>query len=111
MSITSLFQRYKSKRTDPMTKLNNSLFFKLSLLFICLLISPKIKNLYANPGQQCFITTVAGLTTEGYSSYGYSGDGGPATSAQLQFPTGIAVNTQGEIFISDTSNGRIRKVT
>lgn len=51
------------------------------------------------------ITTVAGNGT-----YGYSGDGGPATSAQLANPSGIAVDNQGNLFIADSYNHRIRKV-
>ena len=52
------------------------------------------------------ITTVAG---NGYS--GYSGNGGPATYAKLASPTGVAVDASGNIYLSDTSNGVIRKVT
>lgn len=51
------------------------------------------------------ITNVAGTGTSGYS-----GDGGPATSARLYFPAGLAVDGQGQIFIADSSNHRIRKV-
>jgi hypothetical protein len=39
------------------------------------------------------------------------GDEGPATSAFLSYPTGIALDTDGSLFISDTSDYRIRKVT
>jgi trimeric autotransporter adhesin len=52
------------------------------------------------------ITTVAGTGTTGYS-----GDGGPATSAKLSFPCGIAVDASGNIYISDRENGRVRMVT
>jgi len=52
------------------------------------------------------ITTVAGN-----GSAGFSGDGGPATSAQLAHPNDIAVDTAGNLFIVDTNNNRIRKVT
>ncbi|MEK7676740.1 MAG: hypothetical protein AAB676_12990 [Verrucomicrobiota bacterium] len=51
------------------------------------------------------ITTVAGNGTEGYS-----GDGGPATSAFMTGPTGIGFDGLGNLFITDTYNGRIRKV-
>ncbi len=51
------------------------------------------------------ITTVAGNGT-----FGFSGDGGAATSAQLNTPYGIAIDAAGNIFIADFNNYRIRKV-
>ena len=54
------------------------------------------------------ISTVAGNTALGC---GYSGDGGPATSAQLFDPLGIFVDASGNIFIADTDNCLIRKVS
>ncbi len=50
------------------------------------------------------VTTVAGNGT-----YGYSGDGGPATSASI-FATGVAVDSQGNLFISDPFNERVRRI-
>jgi len=52
------------------------------------------------------ITTVAGNRT-----MGFSGDGGPAASAQLAFPAGVAVDSAGNVFIADSANNRIRIVT
>jgi hypothetical protein len=52
------------------------------------------------------ITTVAGTGT-----FGLSGDGGPATAAMLDSPGGVAVDAAGNLFIADTQNNRIRKVT
>ena len=51
------------------------------------------------------ITTVAGNGTRGFF-----GDGGPATSANLCDPIGVAADNAGNLFISDGSNGRIRRV-
>jgi sugar lactone lactonase YvrE len=51
------------------------------------------------------ITTVAGNGV-----VGFSGDGGPATSAALRYPHGIAVDGDGTIYIADTNNDRVRKV-
>jgi len=52
------------------------------------------------------ITTVAGN-----GSNGYSGDGGAATNAALNNPTGVAVDASGNVFIADYQNQRIRMVT
>jgi len=52
------------------------------------------------------ITTIAGTGTPGYS-----GDGGPATSAQLNAPFGIAVDGAGDIIFADRNNYVIRKIT
>lgn len=51
------------------------------------------------------ITTVAGTGT-----FGFSGDGGPATSAQLSSPFGVALDRAGNLYIADSSNGRVREV-
>ena len=51
------------------------------------------------------ITTIAGM-----GEYGFSGDGGPAVQAALDYPSGVAVDGAGNLFIADTVNDRIRKV-
>jgi trimeric autotransporter adhesin len=53
------------------------------------------------------INTIAG--TPGTCSY--TGDGGPATSATLNFPVGVAVDGSGDVFISDFENNVIREVS
>lgn len=50
-------------------------------------------------------------TIAGNGEYGFNGDGGPATSASLAYPSGLAVNAAGNVFIADTGNSRIRKLT
>ena len=52
------------------------------------------------------ITTIAGRGRKGYS-----GDGGPATSARLYYPAGVAVDGQGNLYIADKYNQRVRKVS
>jgi sugar lactone lactonase YvrE len=52
------------------------------------------------------ITTVAGSGVQGFG-----GDGGPATAAQLAFPTGVAVDASGTLYIADALNHRVRMVT
>jgi len=51
------------------------------------------------------ITTIAGN-----GDGGYSGDGGLATEAQFYYPSGIAVDTLGNLYIADSGNYRVRKV-
>jgi uncharacterized protein (TIGR03437 family) len=52
------------------------------------------------------ITTIAGTGRPGYT-----GDGGTATSAQLNFPSGVAVDAKGNIYVADTQNNVIRVLT
>src|SRR5206468_12915483 len=51
------------------------------------------------------ISVLAGTGTKGYS-----GDGGPATAAQLNPPHGIAFDTAGNVYISDRINHPVRKI-
>ena len=62
----------------------------------------RIRRVDASSG---IITTVAG---DGIA--GFSGDGGPADSAQINFPDDVAVDSAGNIYIADSYNLRIRKV-
>jgi len=50
-------------------------------------------------------------TVAGNGSAGYSGDGGQAVNAQLNFPIGLAVDMSGNLYIADTGNHRVRKVS
>jgi uncharacterized protein (TIGR03437 family) len=50
-------------------------------------------------------------TVVGNGQWGFSGDGGPATSASLNWPLDVAVDAAGSLYVADTSNARIRKVT
>jgi DNA-binding CsgD family transcriptional regulator/sugar lactone lactonase YvrE len=52
------------------------------------------------------ITTIAGSS----EIYGFGGDGGPADRALLSLPLGVAVAPNGDVYISDTGNDRIRRI-
>ncbi len=62
----------------------------------------------------CRVRKVVGLTittVAGTGTCGFNGDGGQATSAQLNHPHGVALDGSGNILIADSDNHRIRKVT
>lgn len=61
-----------------------------------------IREVYASNGT---IQTIAGTSTPGYS-----GDGGPATSAQFSVAHSLAVDSAGNLYIADGPNARIRMV-
>ena len=50
-------------------------------------------------------------TTVGNGTGGYTGDGGPATSAEINYAEGVAFDASGDMFIADTVNNVVRKVT
>ncbi|MGB9490783.1 MAG: hypothetical protein WCA92_09975 [Terriglobales bacterium] len=69
-----------------------------------------IANSY-NSSQILEVSTTGTVTVvAGNGTYGYSGDGGPATSAALAEPDGVFVDGSGNIFIADTQNSIIREV-
>jgi trimeric autotransporter adhesin len=71
-------------------------------IFIADSYNDRIREVVAAKG---IIQTVAGN-----GQFGYSGDGGPATNAQLDHPSGVFVDGYGNIFIADSYNNRIREV-
>ena len=50
-------------------------------------------------------------TVAGNGTVGFGGDGGRATSAQLWLPSGVTVDASGNLYIADTANNRVRKVS
>ncbi len=69
-------------------------------------ISDEDNHIVRKIDQNGIISTFAGTP----ESWGYSGDIGSATMAQLAFPRGLAINSEGELLIADTDNFAIRKV-
>ena len=72
-------------------------------LYIADTANHRIRRIDATTG---IITTIAGNGTQGYS-----GDSGQATAASIDSPTGLAVDTTGNLYLADTHNHRIRKIT
>lgn len=70
-----------------------------------LFISDSNNHAIRRVGTDGIITTAAGT-----GERGFSGDGGPATAAQLSFPLGAGLDREGNLFIVDSENRRIRRV-
>ena len=49
-------------------------------------------------------------TVAGNGTGGFSGDGGPAVSAELSHPQGVAVDAAGDLLVADAGSNRIRQV-
>ena len=88
----------------PLFCAKSSFFIRLMTVSLWLLLVAGANAQTAPSGY--VITTVTGNGTAGFS-----GDGGVATSAELDFPSGVAVDGAGNLFIADYSNNRVRKVT
>jgi len=83
-------------------------------------LSPIARGLAVDPGGNVYYAETNSIKKAsqsgavsvfaGTGTAGFSGDGGPATSAQLNSPQGVAVDQSGNVYIADYSNGRIRRV-
>ena len=71
-------------------------------IYFAVEIDHRIRKITASTNK---ISTVAGT-----GSAGFSGDGGQATAAQLQFPRGVCLDHNGNLLITDANNQRIRRV-
>jgi sugar lactone lactonase YvrE len=72
-------------------------------IYIADMANNRVRKIAAKTG---VISTLAGT-----GKRGYSGDGGPATSAELNYPQGVTTYRKGNVYIADTDNNRVRKVT
>jgi len=86
----------------PLADPHGIVFDAAGNLFIADRSNNRIRRVDAVTG---LITTVAGTGTPGYS-----GDGGPATAAQLHFPWDIAFDAAGRLYIAEFKNHRVRRV-
>ncbi len=77
--------------------------------FVPSLAAPSIQPTYypsLSPHSISVISTIAGTGTGNYS-----GDNGQATSASIYYPHGIALDSSGNVYFSETGNSRVRKIT
>ena len=70
-----------------------------------LLFTDFTENRIRNVDRDGVITTIAGT-----GATGFAGDGGPATAAELNFPTGLALDADGNLYVSDADNNRVRRI-
>ena len=75
----------------------------LGNIYIADQVNNRIRKVTVSTG---IISTIAGTGTGSYS-----GDNGAATSATLRYPHGVGLDTASNVYIADTENNRIRKVT
>ena len=70
-------------------------------------------NIYVSSWVGSYVVMKSSTTSAIYAcsvNYGYSGDGGPATSAQCRRPLGMAVASNGDLYFADFNNDRVRMV-
>jgi sugar lactone lactonase YvrE len=98
----------------PATSANLSVVYGLALdgagnLYLSELNNERVRRV---AGLGVPATTAPGIisTVAGNGSAAYSGDGGPATSASINFPDAVAIDRNGNLLIADASNNLIRKV-
>jgi streptogramin lyase len=77
--------------------------------YAVLIVAPTIRS--AEPDRFSLTTNLKVVTFAGTGKPGYSGDGGPATNAQLNNPYGLARGLDGGLYICDMDNHVIRKIT
>ena len=71
----------------------------------------KLSNLYFADANNHRIRRISSagviMTVAGNGVEGFSGDGGPATSASLNYPEDVAFDASGNLFIADSANNRV----
>lgn len=94
---------------DNLVATNASLSSPAGIAFspdLGLFIADRGNNRIRHVGLDGVLTTIAGL-----GSVGFSGDGGPARNARISAPEGVEIGPSGEIYVADTGNQRVRRVS
>lgn len=98
------------KQGDGGPATNASLYYPKGLA-----VDPLTGNLYIADSLNSRIRVVTPdgniYTAAGNGGFDYQGDGGPATSAVLRFPWGLAVGADGKVYVADDQNSAIRLLT
>jgi hypothetical protein len=93
---------------------NNLNALQTGIGYAASVVQDSLGNTYISDAwsSQVFKVDSSGVLTiyAGNSIFGYSGDGGPATSAALNNPEGLALDASGNLYIADTGNSVIREV-
>jgi len=100
--ITTAAGNGRTATTDQLNGPNSVAFDSAGNLFISDSASARIRRVDHTTGE---ISTVAGNGTQGFQ-----GDGGPASLAELSFPSAVTVDPSGNLLIADIGSGRIRRV-
>ena len=70
-----------------------------------------LSDLYSNKIRRVDLVSHIIFSAAGNGSMGFSGDGGPALSAEFNTPAGIALDAAGDLFVADFGNNRVRKIS
>ncbi|HXG58889.1 MAG TPA: hypothetical protein VNL91_07690 [Thermoanaerobaculia bacterium] len=80
-------------------------------IYIADTVNHRVRKVSVSTGT---LTTLAGTTVVRPPDFGgpggFSGDGGPARAAELNYPTDVAVDAAGNVYIADAHNGRVRRI-
>ncbi|HYP13166.1 MAG TPA: putative Ig domain-containing protein, partial [Bryobacteraceae bacterium] len=103
MQAGGFIRRYPEGRNVAFNNPTSIVFDKAGNLYVSETGAHKVSRISAEDGS---VTVVAGD-----GRLGFAGDGGPATSARLHYPKGLAIDSKGDLYIADDYNHRIRRVS